>query len=138
MRRIGERYWAVCVALLVAMALLGHDLLMTGDVHAFSAVRDEGIHSPHHHAESSDVQDSAAHHAPAQESGSDHETGLRECSSIRLLVLRAGSSPDLEVTCATASIAEPVWTVQVPFDNWWREPTAPPDIARALVQVYLI
>jgi len=137
MRGIVKRRWGTCIAILIGMALLGHDLLMTGDVHAFSAVRDGGVQSPHHHA-SSEVQGNAGHRAPAQERGVGHDSGLRDCSSIRLLVLRVGSSPDLEATPAAVAIAEPVWTVRVPGDTSWREPNIPADIARALFQVYLI
>jgi len=119
------------------MALLGHDLLMAGDAHALSAAHDEDVQFSRHHP-SSDVQSRAGHATSAQEPEPDHETGLRECSSIRLLVLRVGSSPDLEATSASVPNAEAVWPVQEPLDDWWREPTAPPNMVRAMFQVYLI
>lgn len=138
MRGTVKRRWGTCIALFIGMALLGHDVLMAGDAHALAAPHDGGVHSRHRHAASSEVHGSAGHHAPAQEPGAGHQTGLRECSSIRLLVLRVGGAPDLEVTSASVPIAEAVWPVQEPLDDWWREPTAPPEIARAMFQVYLI
>ncbi|HEV2066562.1 MAG TPA: hypothetical protein VGR08_06990 [Thermomicrobiales bacterium] len=138
MRGTVKRRWGTCIALLIGMALLGHDALMVGNVHALSVPQDNGVHSRHHHAARSDVHASAGHHAAAQDPGAGHETGLRECSSIRLRVLRVGGAPDLEATSAPVPIAQAVWPAEVPLDDWWREPTAPPEIVRAMFQVYLI
>ncbi len=124
------------VILFLAIAFLGHDLLMAGDAHAQPAAGE--AHAGHGHAAMPDSSPEAGHHAIASESAPGHESGIDACSTMRQLIQRPGTPVHLDAELVAVSVGVRIATPPPAVDNWWREPASPPDIVRSLFQVYLI
>ena len=132
------RYYSTgYVALLIAMALLGHDVLMAADAHARPDAAVETRHAGHSHDAMAEANPGAGQHI-ANASAPDHESRIDACSTMRHLVQRPGTpvhlNAELGTVAATVRVEPPLPVV----DHWWREPTAPPNVVRALFQVFLI
>lgn len=126
------------VVLLIAMVFLGHDILMAGDAHARpDAALDTG-HADHGQTTVPDSQHVGGQHPLASESEPSHEPGFDGCSATRQLVQRLGESLQLDAAPAGVLTALPAMALQFTIGDWWWEPTVPPDIVRALFQVFLI
>lgn len=141
MHRIPQQHhWARWLLVLVAMAIVGHDLLMAGGAHAQPEVAPTTTpsHSDLHHAAIPATQPSAENDTTTHGPAPGHETGFDGCSTIRQLVQRLGDTFQLDVAFAADPACVPVAATPLAAHTWWREPTAPPDVIRALVQVYLI
>lgn len=133
--RLNHMCW---VGVVIAITLLGHDVLMAGDAHAQSGVGTHAAHSTHHHAEAPDIhhglEEARAQRAPA----STDDSGVEACSGTRQLVQRPDDSLQLDAVPMAVVAALPAMALRFTIGDWWREPIAPPDIVRALFQVFLI
>lgn len=137
---IAKHHSLRCVVLLIALAFLGHDLLMASDAHARPDAAVDGAHAGHGHNHTAmpDSPPGAEKHPIASESAPGHESGIDACSTMRQLIQRPGTPLQFDAELMTVSVGVRIATPPLAIDDWWREPASPPDIVRALFQVYLI
>ncbi|MDQ3541638.1 MAG: hypothetical protein M3440_13230 [Chloroflexota bacterium] len=129
-----------CVVFLIALAFLGHDLLMAGDAHARPDATADEAHAGHghNHTATPNSQASAEKHPIASESAPGHESGIDACSTMRQLIQRPGTTLQFDAELVAVSVGVRIATPPLAVDDWWREPASPPAIVRSLFQVYLI
>jgi len=122
-------------ALLVALAFVGHDALMVTDAHA--AQMTIGHHAAHGGPHADEAV--TAHHDAAASAHSPVPTDeLDGCDVARSIVRPA--APDTHPTALAVAIAASglaVVSLQPTVPVMWSEPTAPPGVRRALLQVFL-
>lgn len=135
---IAKRHSGKLVILLLAIAFLGHDMLMAGDAHARPDASAGEVHTGHGQAAMTDSSRGAGQRAIASQSGPDQDSGIDACSTMRQLVQRPGTPLHLDAELTTGTVGLPVETSTPAVDHWWREPTAPPEVVRALFQVFLM
>ena len=130
-----RRLWWVG-ALLIALAFLGHDVLMATNAHAAKmATRQHAKHrrADAHHAGAGGGNAAAPEHRPAPPDGSG------ACDLTRDMVQPA--APDTEPATLAAVIpahAASETSFAASVRPVWSEPTAPPSTRRALFQAYRI
>lgn len=122
------------VAFLIALAFLGHDVSMAGVAHAAAAPDPTG--SAHHAAHADSHPTRHADGSPTQPApaGSDHST---DCGISRPVVSSPRDDHALPPSGAVFdSLSLPALSTHVTPP--WDEPSAPPGVRRALVQVWRI
>lgn len=135
---IARRHSGKLVILLLAIAFLGHDVLMAGNAHAQPDATAGDAHASHGHTAMPDSTPEAGHHAIASQLGTDQDSGIDTCSTMRQLVQRPGNYVQLDAAPPAICAMLPARAEQLAVDEWWREPAAPPDVIRAMFQVFLI
>ena len=132
-RSLAWRRWPL-VGLLLALAFLGHDLLMAADAKAEGSAD----HSPAvHHRTAIHPETDAADPLRIESWETNHPAG---CEVGMLAAPPTGGDPDL--LAGLAAIDGPITATVAPLAHCpgaaWGEPTWPPGTRRALVQVYRI
>jgi hypothetical protein len=121
------------LAVAVVLTFVGHDVLMAaGDQPRAVA----GENSSHHAVGQSPVGVST----PAEPylEGSIHTTHPDGCDTTRSANPPTRGDPDLGLVSASGSSVGLAVPIKWPVREWWREPTAPPGVRRALFQVFLM
>ncbi len=135
---IAKHHSLRCVVLLIALAFLGHDILMAEDVHARPDAAAGQAHANHGHTAMPDNPPDAGQHTIASEPAPGHESGIDACSTMRQLIQRPGTTLQFDAELVAVSVGVRIATPPLAVDDWWREPASPPAIVRSLFQVYLI
>jgi len=121
------------------MAFLGHDVLMAGDAHAWPAAAVEAAHANHEHAIMPEGQPGAGQHtASTSTPDHEHDPGFDACATMRHLVQRPVTPLPLDAQLGAIAASVRMEPSLPGIDHWWCEPTAPPDVVRALIQVFRI
>jgi hypothetical protein len=123
-----EHRWPL-VGLVILLALLGHDALMATGAHAARGPRHTG-----HHARASDLQTPSDYELAATSTGCGMvaTATFQDSASLRRALLAGGDVWD-------GSTTERVNLVGTrPLDDRSPDPTPPPGVRRALLQVFLI
>ncbi len=130
-RRQRRLWWAG--ALFVVLVIVGHDAMMAGNVHAAGR--------PHHAVRGAELAPRAdeAHANRRNANAIDHRIHTDGCSALRPGIRRDDGDSVLDTSDAMGSpISEQTTALNLSADPWWREPTAPPGVRRALIQVFRI
>lgn len=140
MRGTSKRNHICWSALLIAIAFLGHDVLMAGDAHAQpeAATGPVEYRVDSHHVAISDASHGTVALDEHATSTVPHDAEIDGCSTLRSFVQRPVDPVPYRTTCDATSLAMPICGTPLPIHEYWREPTAPPGTIRALLQVYLI
>jgi hypothetical protein len=115
------------IALVVALALLGHDSAMAGEAHegrAFAPV--SVVHRAPAHTESASPVGAGHHDRPSD--------GASDCGSLQPALPRAGAAGLALPPPDPIAVLDPALTGSV--ERVWSEPTWPPGTRRAQIQVY--
>lgn len=120
-------------ALVVALAIVGHDAMMAGNAHAAGhgdvAMRGAELVRRADETQAKHRNATAVHH-------SSHTDG---CSTIHPGVRRDDSDPAIGMADAPGTpVAESMMILRLPVAVWWREPTMSAGVRRALFQVFRI
>ena len=119
------------VGLLLALAFLGHDLLMAGVAHAAPSSAPSARPHVAHHART-DAPGTAAETTPAP----DHPA---HCAVVRPAAPRRGGDPDpFPAATQGSQTGTPSPPLGASGERGWVDPTAEPGTRRALFQVYRI
>ncbi len=116
------------IALLLALTLVGHDGAMAGDAHGSPAARADSTGQHHHDAHSGHLHDTA----PADRTDPESECG----PVMNVSPHRPDSSHPILPTTLLATPPDQVNALILPAVRAI-EPDHPPDIRRALLQVFL-
>ncbi|MDQ3781000.1 MAG: hypothetical protein M3354_10730 [Chloroflexota bacterium] len=125
-----RRLWWAGV-LFAVLVIVGHDAMMAGNAHAASR--------PHHAVRGVELA-SRADEADANRRNAnaiDHRIHTDGCSALRPGIRRDDGDSALDTSDAMGS-SEQTTALDLSVDPWWREPTAPPRVRRALIQVFRI
>ena len=133
------RFWTVCcplVGLLVVLAIMGHDLAMAGDAH-------QTVGSGHHGSHHGDQPTTVGHRMIVEPTHGERRMDtasnivLDGCGYDRVAVLTVDESGtvDLHGSVGSADVEHPAPMQRFPAVD---EPTAPPSVRRAILQVFLI
>jgi hypothetical protein len=120
---------------LLLLVIVGHDLVMTAGAHASPLAAVDRDAPAMSHA-GSDVQHRTLGQFQPYQPGDPSESTA--CGTTRIAVLPGplGLAPDtFDLTGPTLDLQQALLDVT---DHRWQEPTAPPGVRRALVQVYRI
>lgn len=133
--RLNHMCW---VGVVIAITLLGHDVLMAADAHGQNSAGADAAHSTHHHAGAPDIHHGLEEARDQRAQAPTDDRGFEACSGTRQLVQRPDDSLQLDAAPMAVLAALPALALRFTTPDWWREPIAPPDIVRALFQVFLI
>jgi hypothetical protein len=125
MERQHRSFW---ILFTFVAAFLGHDLLMAAGVHAIGRHYATIVHHEEVTARP------AAHEHPVLVHGAHDE----DCFTTRSVVQPSNNDLGDGLASSVVLFAEHRAGSAIFVHEWWREPTAPPGIRRALIQVYRI
>jgi len=130
-----QRVW---IAVVLALAFLGHDVLMAGDTRAMPMPDAHAAGRGHRGADMHSVI--IRFRVPVAFGRLDvaSEAHMGGCATTRRAVPNSGDDPGLSVVSPGIVSVAPAALLALPMCAWWREPSAPPGVRRAFSQVYRI